>query len=73
MPAVPERLKVIAQIGNVAPHAYGSDSLLPRQPVIDIAAIAQDAPHVALIAKRQQMPVQQGMILAFKYQKMAMP
>ena len=62
MPAVPELLNAIAQLGNVAPRAYGSDSLLPREPAIDIAAMAQDAPHTAPIAKRQQMVVQQGII-----------
>ncbi|KAJ4332657.1 hypothetical protein N0V87_008217 [Didymella glomerata] len=62
MPAVPELLNAIAQLGNVAPHAYGSDSLLPRDPAIDIAAMAQEAPHTAPIAKRQQMVIQQGII-----------
>lgn len=62
MPAVPELLNAIAQLGDVAPRAYGSDSVLPREPAIDIAAMAQDAPHVALIAKRQQMIVQRGII-----------
>ena len=62
MPAVPELLNAIAQLGNVAPRAYGSDSLLPRQPAIDIRAMAQDAPRTAPIAKRQQMVIQQGII-----------
>lgn len=62
MPAVPELLNAIAQIGNVAPRAYGHDSLLPRQPAIDIAAMAPDAPRTAPVAKRQQMVIQQGII-----------
>ncbi|KAF3032362.1 hypothetical protein E8E12_004120 [Didymella heteroderae] len=62
MPAVPELLDAIAQLGNVAPRAYGSDSLLPRDPTIDIAAMAQEASRSAPIAKRQQMVIQQGII-----------
>lgn len=62
MPAVPEFLNAIAQLGNVAPRAYGSDSLLPREPAIDIAAMAQEAARTAPIAKRQQMVIQQGII-----------
>ncbi|KAF2625821.1 hypothetical protein BU25DRAFT_371735 [Macroventuria anomochaeta] len=62
MPAVPELPNAIAQLGNVAPRAYGSDSLLPRQPAIDIAAMAQDVRRTAPIAKRQQMVIQQGII-----------
>ncbi|KAF9701608.1 hypothetical protein EKO04_001048 [Ascochyta lentis] len=62
MPAVPELLNAIAQLGNVAPRAFGSDSLLPRGPAIDVAAMARDAPRTAPIAKRQQMVVQQGII-----------
>ncbi|KZM20176.1 uncharacterized protein EKO05_0001117 [Ascochyta rabiei] len=62
MPAVPELLNAIAQLGNVAPRAYGSDSLLPHGPAIDVAAMRQDAPRTIPIAKRQQMVVQQGII-----------
>ncbi|KAF2997688.1 hypothetical protein E8E13_006323 [Curvularia kusanoi] len=62
MPAVPELLNAIAQLGNVAPRAYGSDSILPRQPGMDIAAMAQDASRTAPIAKRQQMVIQEGII-----------
>lgn len=62
MPAVPELLNALAQMGSVAPRAYGSDSLLARQPAIDIAAMGQNAPHAAPIAKRQQMIIQQGII-----------
>lgn len=62
MPAVPELLNAIAQLGNVAPRAFGSDSLLPREPAIDLAAIAQDAPRTAQMAKRQQTVIQQGII-----------
>lgn len=62
MPAVPELLNAIAQLGNVAPRAFGSDSLLPRQPAIDIAAMAQDAPHTKEFVRRQKMVVQQGII-----------
>lgn len=62
MPAVPELLNAIAQLGSVAPRAYGSDSLLPRDPAIDIAAMSQVAPRTAPIAKRQQMVIQQGII-----------
>ncbi|KAJ4367751.1 hypothetical protein N0V86_009873 [Didymella sp. IMI 355093] len=52
MPAVPELLNAMAQLGNVA----------PRGPVIDIAAMAQGASRAAPIAKRQQMVIQQGII-----------
>jgi hypothetical protein len=52
MPAVPELLNAIAQLGNVA----------PRDPVMDIAAMAQEASRAAPIAKRQQMVIQQGII-----------
>lgn len=62
MPAVPELLNAIAQLGNLAPRTPGSDSLLGREPAIDLAALAQDAPRPAPIAKRQQMVIQQGII-----------
>ncbi|KAH6644318.1 hypothetical protein C7974DRAFT_18533 [Boeremia exigua] len=57
MPAVPELLNAIAQLGNLAPRAYGSDSLLPRKPAIDI-----EAPRTAPVSKRQQMTIQPGII-----------
>lgn len=61
MPAVPELLHAIAQLGNVAPRAYGSDSM-SRERASGIAAIVQDLPRTAPIAKRQQMIIQQGII-----------
>lgn len=62
MPAVPELLNAIAQLSNLAPRGPDSDSLLPREAAIDLTAIAQDAPRIAQMAKRQQMAVQQGII-----------
>lgn len=62
MPAVPELLNAIAQLGNVAPRVYASDSLLPRDPAIDVAAMVHEAPLAAPLAKRQQMVIQQGII-----------
>ncbi|KAL1642999.1 hypothetical protein SLS61_009461 [Didymella pomorum] len=56
MPAVPELLNAIAQLGSVA----------PRDPALTIAAMTQEgartAPMAAPIAKRQQMVIQQGII-----------
>ncbi|KAF1923466.1 uncharacterized protein M421DRAFT_96122 [Didymella exigua CBS 183.55] len=51
MPAVSELLNAMAQLGNVA----------PRDPAIDIAAMAQEAPLTAPMVRRQQM-IQQGII-----------
>ncbi|KAJ8108554.1 hypothetical protein OPT61_g8092 [Boeremia exigua] len=58
MPAVPELLNAIAQLGNVAPRAHGGDSLLPGQPAIDLAAMARDASRIAPNVKRQQVVIQ---------------
>lgn len=56
MPAVPELLNAIAQLGSVA----------PRDPALTIAAMTQEgartAPIAAPLAKRQQMVIQQGII-----------
>ena len=58
MPAVPDLLNAIAQLGSVAPR----NSLLPRNAAIDIAAMAQQGARAAPIAKRQQIAIQTGII-----------
>lgn len=63
MPAVREPYDAIAaQIDSLASrNLQGAARPLPRQPAVDLSAIALDAPQKQPIAKRQMM-VQQGII-----------
>lgn len=63
MPAVLEpHDTVAAQMNRLAPRDFGSVNLGPRQPAVDYAAIALNAPQREPIVKRQSMVVQQGII-----------